>query len=145
MGVEDQGWAAWFLLAGVFGLPTTIYGDGKQVRDLLFVDDLIDAYLAAVDAISVIAGRAYNIGGGPDFRVSVWREFSVLLAELDLPMPSVDFAPARPGDQRVYVSDVRRARDDFGWAPRTPPSEGLARLGEWVVGSKPALRSLHPA
>jgi CDP-paratose 2-epimerase len=142
MGVEDQGWAAWLVFAGAAGIPATIYGDGKQVRDLLYVDDLVDAYLAVAASISTTGGRAYNIGGGPEFAVSIWQEFSQLLRDLGQVPPEVSFGPARQGDQRVYVSDTRRATSDFGWAPATPPREGLERLCEFVVSAVPALHDL---
>jgi CDP-paratose 2-epimerase len=142
MGMEDQGWAAWLLLAGAFGLPATIYGDGKQVRDLLYVDDLVDAYLAALDAISSASGRAYNIGGGPAFALSIWHEFAGLVRELGHTVPSVEFAAPRPGDQRVYVSDTRRTTSELGWKPTTPPERGLAHLADWVTAAAPTLRPL---
>ena len=142
MGVEDQGWAAWLVFAGAAGLPATIFGDGKQVRDLLYIDDLVSAYLDVAASISTTGGRAYNIGGGPEFAVSIWHEFSQLLRDLGQTPPDVSFGPARQGDQRVYVSDTRRATTDFGWAPTTPPREGVARLCEFVESAAPALRDL---
>lgn len=142
MGVEDQGWAAWLVFAGAAGVPATIYGDGKQVRDLLYIDDLVDAYLAAARSIPTTVGRAYNIGGGPAFAVSIWHEFSQILRELGESPPDVSFGPARQGDQRVFVSDTRRAAADFGWSPTTPPREGLRRLCEFVVPAAPALREM---
>ena len=142
MGVEDQGWAAWLILAGALGRRATIYGDGKQVRDLLYVGDLVDAYLAVVESIAETTGRAYNIGGGPDFAVSIWREFSELVRELGHKPPDVTFGPARQGDQRVYVSDTRRATADFGWAPSVSPREGLAQLAEWIAAAAPTLYPL---
>ena len=81
MGMEDQGWVAWFMLASELGRPVTIFGDGKQVRDMLYVDDLVDAYLLAVDAIDRTSGRAYNIGGGPAFALSIWAEFAAAMRE----------------------------------------------------------------
>jgi CDP-paratose 2-epimerase len=142
MGVEDQGWAAWLVLSGALGRRATIYGDGKQVRDLLYVDDLVDAYLAVVGSISETSGRAYNIGGGPDFAVSIWREFSDLLQELGHRPPDVAFGPARQGDQRVYISDTRRATADFGWTPTVSPREGLGQLAAWIVAAAPTLEPL---
>lgn len=142
MGVEDQGWAAWLVFAGAAGVPATIYGSGKQVRDLLYVDDVVDAYLATARSISTTAGRAYNIGGGPEFAVSIWQEFSDILRDLGESTPDVTFGPARQGDQRAYISDTRRATADFGWAPTTPPREGLERLCAFVVPAAPALRTL---
>jgi CDP-paratose 2-epimerase len=142
MGVEDQGWAAWLLLAGALGRRATIYGDGKQVRDLLYVGDLVEAYLAVVGSIAKASGRAYNIGGGPGFAVSIWREFSELLRDLGHEPPGVTFGRARQGDQRVYVSDTRRATADFGWTPSVAPREGLAQLAEWIATAAPTLAPL---
>jgi CDP-paratose 2-epimerase len=131
-GVEDQGWVAWFVLAALRRQAITIHGSGKQVRDLLFVEDLLDAYDAAVARIDRAAGEAYNIGGGPDRSVSVWREFGPLLEETVGAAPAATFGAARPGDQRVYVSDVRKAERDLGWRPRVGVAEGLGRLVSWV-------------
>jgi CDP-paratose 2-epimerase len=142
MGMEDQGWAAWLILAGAFGRAATIFGDGKQVRDLLYIDDLVDAYFAAVDNISQARGRAYNIGGGPEFAVSIWHEFSALLRDLGYQTPNVEFASARQGDQRVYISDTRRTAADLGWKPTTPPAEGIGRMAEWIVTAESTLRPL---
>ena len=143
MGVEDQGWVAWLVLRGVLGLGATIYSDGKQVRDVLYVDDLVVAYLAVVEALPRVSGRAYNIGGGPDFALSVWHEFETLLRGLGYEAPTVAFADARPGDQRVYVSDTRRAAAEFGWTPSTSPEQGLGRLAEWIVEAAPLLQPLY--
>lgn len=132
-GVEDQGWVAWFVIAAVTGRPITIYGDGKQVRDLLFIDDLLDVYDAAVARIGVAAGQVYNIGGGPQHALSVWAEFGSLLERfLGRPIP-VSYGDWRPGDQRVYISDIRKAQRELGWLPRVGVEEGIRRLWEWVV------------
>jgi len=132
-GVEDQGWLAWFMLAALTGRPVTIYGDGKQVRDVLFIDDLLDAYDVAVQRIGAVAGEVLNVGGGPANTVSIWAEFSPRLAALLGREPEATFAPPRPGDQRFYVSDVRRAGSLLGWHPRTPMEAGLERLFHWLV------------
>ena len=132
-GTEDQGWVAHFVISAMSGRPITIYGDGKQVRDLLFVTDLIAAMRAAVERIDRTAGQVYNIGGGPENTLSVWHEFAPLLSELlgrSLEPPT--FGPWRPGDQRVYISDIRKAMRDLDWQPRVGVREGLARLVEWV-------------
>jgi CDP-paratose 2-epimerase len=142
LGMEGQGWVAWLLLAGALGRPATIYGDGKQVRDLLYVDDLVDAYLAAVEAISSASGRAFNIGGGPAYAVSIWHEFSELVRGLGYAVPRVEFAESRPGDQRVYVSDTRRATSELGWRPTVSVEDGLARLEDWVRSSAQSLGPL---
>lgn len=130
-GVEDQGWLAWFVIAARTGRPIAIYGDGKQVRDVLYVDDLVEVMLRAVRQPSS-AGRVYNIGGGPQHTLAVWSEFGPMLeARLGR---EIDVARGdwRPGDQKVYVSDIRRAMHDFSWEPVVSPAEGVRRLDEWV-------------
>jgi CDP-paratose 2-epimerase len=136
MGVEDQGWVAWLIIAAVTGRPITIYGDGKQVRDVLFVDDLLDAYDAAVAHVDVAAGQVYNVGGGPAETMSVWAEFGPIVERLMGRAVPVSYADWRPGDQRIYVSDVRRAGRELGWRPRVGVEEGIRRLYEWVVANR---------
>ena len=136
MGVEDQGWIAWFIIAAVTGEKITIYGDGKQVRDVLFVDDLLDAYDAAIAHIAVAAGQVYNVGGGPERVMSVWADFGPILARLLGREVPVSYADWRPGDQRIYVSDIRKAERELGWRPRVGVEEGIRRLYEWVVANK---------
>jgi CDP-paratose 2-epimerase len=132
-GTEDQGWVAHFVISAMTGRPITIYGDGKQVRDLLFVTDLVAAMRAAVERIDRTAGQVYNIGGGPEHTLSVWHEFAPLLAEiLGRPLDPPAFGPWRPGDQKVYVSDIRKAMRDLDWRPQVGVREGLTRLAEWV-------------
>jgi CDP-paratose 2-epimerase len=133
MGVEDQGWVAWFIIAAVTGRPITIYGSGKQVRDLLHVDDLVRAFQAATEQIGAAAGQVYNLGGGPENALSVWAEFGPLLGEvLGEPVLPASFEDWRPGDQPVFVADVAKARREFGWAPRVTAREGIERLAGWV-------------
>jgi len=140
MGVEDQGWAAWLVIAAVTGQPITICGDGKQVRDVLFVDDLLDVYDAAVAHIGVAAGQVYNVGGGPANTMSVWAEFGPLLERLvGRPIP-VSRAGWRPGDQRVCILDIRKAGHELGWQPRVGVEEGVRRLYEWVVENRTLFR-----
>jgi CDP-paratose 2-epimerase len=134
-GEEDQGWVAWFALAASFDLPITLYGDGLQVRDLLWVDDLVDAYLAAVARKAQVAGRAYNIGGGPAFRLSLKQLIDELGRKLGRPVP-VSHAASRLGDQRVFYCDIRRAGRELGWEPRVEPSEGVDRLLEWIGSNR---------
>lgn len=137
-GTEDQGWVAHFVISAMAGRPITIYGDGKQVRDLLFVTDLIAAMRAAVERIDRTAGQVYNIGGGPENTLSIWHEFAPLLSEiLDRPMEPPTFGPWRPGDQKVYISDIRKAMQDLDWQPRVGVREGLTRLVEWVQEGVP--------
>lgn len=139
MGVEDQGWVAWFVIAAALGRPIRIFGDGKQVRDVLYVDDLLDAYDAAVERISRVGGEVYNIGGGPHRTMSVWAEFEPLLEALVGRSIPVSYGDWRPGDQRVYVSDIRKAEQDLGWRPRVGVEEGVERLVDWVTSNEELL------
>ena len=131
-GNEDQGWVAHFMIAAATGKPITIYGNGKQVRDVLFVEDLVRAFRTAVEKIDLTAGQIYNIGGGPENALAVWSEFGDLLAELKGDRIPVNFADWRPGDQPCYVSDVRKAGVEMGWQPCIDKRAGIARLWEWV-------------
>ena len=131
-GIEDQGWVAWFVIAAVTGKPITIYGDGKQVRDLLYIDDLLAAYDLAAANIDRAAGQIYNIGGGPQNTISIWKEFGPLLEkELGQKIP-VTREGWRPGDQRVFVADIQKAQKDLGWAPEMDVPSGINRLFDWV-------------
>lgn len=131
-GVEDQGWIAWFIIAALKKRPISIYGDGKQVRDILFIDDLLDAYQAIVDNIDRAAGRIYNIGGGAENTMSIWTEFGPLLENLlGEPIP-VTHADWRPGDQPVYISDISRAASELDWRPQVSVEEGVTRLFHWI-------------
>jgi CDP-paratose 2-epimerase len=132
-GVEDQGWVAWFLIAAVTGRPITIYGDGKQVRDVLWIDDLLDLYDAAAERIDVAAGQVYNVGGGPHNTLSVWTELGPMLRKLLGREVPVAHAGWRPGDQRIFVADIRKAEAELGWRPRIGKEEGVRRLHDWVV------------
>jgi CDP-paratose 2-epimerase len=127
-GVEDQGWVAWFAIAAKLGLPLTIYGNGKQVRDLLHVDDLVELYVRVVERADAVAGRAYNVGGGPANSLSLLE----LLARLGV--EEVEYADARPGDQLVFVADTTRAGDELGWAPTTSLDAGLDAFLGWIDG-----------
>jgi CDP-paratose 2-epimerase len=130
-GNEDQGWVAWFAIRALLEQPVTIYGDGKQVRDVLYVDDLGDAYDAAVAAIDRTSGQAFNLGGGPDNTLSLLDLLQRLDSEFGLPV-EYNFSEWRPGDQRVYISDIGKAWKTFRWRPRTAPSDGLAHLIGWL-------------
>jgi CDP-paratose 2-epimerase len=140
-GNEDQGWLAHFIISAGTGAPITIYGDGKQVRDVLFVEDLVRALRGAVDKISVTAGKVYNIGGGPSNTLSVWKEFGQLLAELNGEAVRVSYRDWRPGDQPCYVSDIRNVGRDLGWTPEVDKRAGIRRLWEWVSSNKEVLRT----
>jgi CDP-paratose 2-epimerase len=130
-GIEDQGWVAWFIIANVLGKPLKIYGDGKQVRDTLYVDDLVDLYVTAIERIDVSNGKVYNIGGGPKYQLSLLKLVSLLkeLTGKDVPLSYCDW---RPGDQPVYVSDIRKAQAELGWQPTVTTLDGVTRLYSWV-------------
>lgn len=130
-GAEDQGWVAWFMIASQLGRPITVYGDGKQVRDILFIDDLLDAYDAAFDAGDAVAGRTYNIGGGPGNVLSLQELIAYIEKRQNRKLPYA-FADWRPGDQKVFVSDIRRAQTELGWAPKIGCRQGLELLYDWV-------------
>lgn len=132
-GIEDQGWLAWMIIAAVTGRPLTIYGDGKQVRDVLHVDDLLNGYDAAIDRIEIARGQVYNMGGGTRNVLAVWAEFGPLLEKLlGRPVP-VEHADWRPGDQRVFYADFRKAQKELGWEPGTNLEDGIKGLFDWVV------------
>ena len=131
-GVEDQGWVAWFLIAALLGKPLTIYGNGKQVRDILYVDDLVEAYDLAIQKVQVTAGEIYNIGGGAKNSISIWKEFGPMVEELIGKKVSVSHLPERPGDQPIFIADLRKAQKDFGWKPKIEYKEGVNRLFLWL-------------
>ncbi|MCB9420874.1 MAG: GDP-mannose 4,6-dehydratase [Ardenticatenaceae bacterium] len=137
-GVEDQGWVAHFVIATIMNRSISIFGDGKQVRDLLHVSDLIRAYEMGIEKIDDLRGQALNVGGGPDNTLSVWTEFGPLLAELagrEIPIRRGDW---RPGDQRVFIADIRKAQEKLDWQPTISPAAGIRNLYEWV-SSNPEL------
>jgi CDP-paratose 2-epimerase len=130
-GTEDQGWVAHFAIRALQGRPITVYGDGAQVRDLLFVNDLVEAVLLARDHVDTIGGNAFNIGGGVENAVGV-AEVLELIGELAGRPPRVSFAQERPGDQRYYVADTTRFRQATGWTTTVDPQDGIERLFGWL-------------
>jgi CDP-paratose 2-epimerase len=130
-GNEDQGWVAHFLIRALEGKPITLYGDGRQVRDILFAEDLVDAFLLAKANIHELSGRAFNIGGGPANTISL-LELLGLITELNSAMPEVRFADWRTADQQYYVSDTREFCAATGWKPRVGVHEGVERLYNWL-------------
>ncbi|MEN3353561.1 MAG: CDP-paratose 2-epimerase [Betaproteobacteria bacterium] len=147
-GTEDQGWVAHFLVRGLDGAPITLYGDGMQVRDVLFVEDLIDAFLLAERHIARLAGQAFNIGGGPRNVISLLDLLERIEALQDK-RPQVRFEQWRTGDQRYYVSDTRRFQQATGWKPQVGVDEGIRRLADWLKkargAARPAIRAATAA
>jgi CDP-paratose 2-epimerase len=130
-GIEDQGWVAWFTIASRLRRPITVYGDGKQVRDVLHVDDLVRAYEAAIMSPEKITGQAFNIGGGPSHLLSLVELLELLEQRMGRKI-ALRFDDWRPGDQRVYISDVRKLERVLGWKPEIGVAEGIAQLDNWV-------------
>ena len=130
-GVEDQGWVAWFTIAASLGQPVTIYGDGRQIRDVLHVKDLARAYEAAIERADEVAGQAFNMGGGPDRTLSLLELVGLLESRLGHPVQH-SFGDWRPGDQKVFVCDVRKAERMLGWRPQIDVETGVTELIDWV-------------
>ena len=139
-GMEDQGWLAWFSIRALQGKPVTIYGDGKQVRDILYVGDLIAAYDSAVRNIDTTAGKAYNIGGGPENTLSLLELVEALNRTFGRGL-GCSFDDWRPGDQPVFISSIAKAKSDFGWEPRVGVQDGLRKLTEWVQANNQLFES----
>jgi CDP-paratose 2-epimerase len=131
-GTEDQGWVAHFVIAAVHNKPLAVYGDGKQVRDVLFIDDLVRLYARFLEMNSPeVWGRAYNVGGGPAFTLSLTELLNLLAQEIGR-HPPLTFEGWRPADQRIYVSDTTQVRRALAWEPQVSPHEGVRRLLAWV-------------
>ncbi len=135
-GIEDQGWVAWFIIAACLGKKIAIYGNGKQVRDILYIDDLMRAYDLAIKHIGKTKGKIYNIGGGPKNTISVWLELQPLLEEYFNKKILASFSEIRPGDQPIFIADIRKAEREFGWTPRVNVRDGVRLLYEWVEENK---------
>ena len=140
-GTEDQGWVAHFLIRALNGEPITLYGDGMQVRDVLFADDLVQALLLAQAQMPKLSGQAFNIGGGPDNTTSLLNLIE-MIGELAGRTPSVAFEDWRPGDQRYYVSDTRKFQEATGWRPRVDIYQGVELLLDWLCESRGLSRRL---
>ena len=138
LGTEDQGWLAHFLYSVRAGKPISIYGDGRQVRDVLFVDDAVDAYLGAWARIGAVSGQAFNLGGGPGNAVTLLQVLH-RIGELTGRTPDLRFADWRPGDQRYFVADTSKIRQMLGLADPAPWRDGLARLADWIATERRAM------
>src|SRR5262245_35585521 len=136
-GVEDQGWVAWFAIASLLGRDITIFGDGRQVRDVLHVEDLVRAYEAAIRSPDKVAAQAFNVGGGLDSILSLLDLIQMLEERLKRRIP-LNWDDWRPGDQRVYVSDIRKLETVLGWKPEIDATAGIAHLIDWVVQNRAA-------
>lgn len=142
-GTEDQGWVAHFAIQCMERQPLTLYGDGMQVRDLLFVEDLLDAFQLVQAHMPALAGQAFNMGGGPANAVSVLELIDSIGARFGR-KPPLTYAPWRQGDQRYYVSDTAKFRQATGWSPKVPVPEGVEKMITWLQ-QRPAARLAHAA
>ena len=135
MGVEDQGWVAWFVICALLGKTINIYGDGKQVRDILYIDDLLDLYFTAINNEKNLKTFAFNVGGGIKNAVSLLEVIKIIESEVGYKL-KIQFSDWRPGDQLVYVSDVQSSINQFDWNLKVGPKEGISRLIKWVDYNK---------
>nr|MDO8100899.1 GDP-mannose 4,6-dehydratase [Candidatus Njordarchaeota archaeon] len=131
-GVEDQAWVAWFVIATLTGKPITIYGDGKQVRDVLYVTDLVKAFEAFFEKSKELRGEVFNMGGGPKNTLSLLELIS-LIRELTGKEAKVTYSDWRPSDQKVYVTNIEKAKTQLGWSPAVGPKQGVKMLSDWVT------------
>lgn len=115
------------------GKPIAIYGTGKQVRDILYIDDLMRAYHNAFKKIKKTSGQIYNIGGGRNHTLSVWYELKPILENLFKRNINVVFKEQRAGDQLIYISDIRKAKSEFNWEPKVSNEEGIQNLYKWII------------
>ena len=130
-GTEDQGWVAHFLLRALDRRPITLFGDGMQVRNILYIEDLVEAFVLAERHIERLAGRAFNIGGGAGNVISLLDLLDRIEA-LEGRRPEIEREDWRTGDQRYYVSDTRSFQQATGWAPRVGAAQGIERLHAWL-------------
>lgn len=137
-GIEDQGWVAWFTIATLMNRDITIYGDGKQIRDILFVEDLVELYDKAIRNKEKCAGKIYNVGGGPSYTLSL-NELIAILEQRFGRLIDRKTSDWRPGDQKVFVSDISKVKEDLGWEPTTDLHAGINAMAEWIEGNRDIL------
>ncbi|MFC1608240.1 GDP-mannose 4,6-dehydratase [Candidatus Latescibacterota bacterium] len=140
-GIEDQGWVAWFTIAAILGKDITIYGDGMQIRDILWIKDLVEIYAKLFAQADKVEGQVFNVGGGHENTLSLLELVDLLKSE-DLLKKNVSFGDWRPGDQKVFVCNVNKAREVAGWEPTTSPQEGIRKLSAWVVLNKDLIQKV---
>ena len=141
-GTEDQAWISHFIISLILDRPITIYGDGKQVRDILYIDDLCQGFELAADRIETTKGEFYNLGGGPKNTYSL-LELLDYLEETSNKKLSKSFGEWRAADQKVYYSDISKAKKDFGWSPKIGKEVGVKLLYDWTLENKPLFDKLY--
>jgi CDP-paratose 2-epimerase len=140
-GIEDQGWVAWFTIATLLSKHITVYGNGKQVRDLLFIDDLLELYEKAIFD-DTVQPMAFNVGGGIENSASVLEVLKILENDFDF-SPHFSFAKDRQGDQKLYISDITRAKVTFNWTPKTDVQEGMRQMIDWLKNNMDAVKGMQ--
>lgn len=130
-GMEDQGWVAWFGIRAILDYPAVIYGDGHQVRDVLYVDDLCRLYERAIKNPKKVHGHVYSAGGGPANISSVLKAIRLIEEYLGKKL-AYSFSDWRPGDQKVYISDIRKLEKHLGWKPKVQFENGIIKMLEWA-------------
>lgn len=140
-GIEDQGWVAWFVIAAILDKTISIFGDGKQVRDLLFIEDVLDAYDLAVSRIDEVKGQVFNLGGGASNSISIWCEFQPILERIMQKKITWKAYDWRPGDQKIYVSNTTRFHNATGWKANVNVERGIQLLTEWVMENPELFKS----
>lgn len=141
-GVEDQGWIAWFIIATLLKKPIKLYGNGKQVRDVLFVDDLVNLYELAIEKIDIISGHIFNVGGGVLNSISILELFDKLSKNYSLNVV-YKHDLVRPGDQRIFISDNSKLIKSIGWKPKINLDDGIAEILKWTRENLDSIRSLY--
>jgi CDP-paratose 2-epimerase len=137
-GIEDQGWVAWFTIATLMEKDITVYGDGKQIRDILFVEDLVHLYRKAILNKEKCAGEVYNVGGGPSFTLSLIELIDRLEKRFGRPIARKT-SDWRPGDQKVYISDITKVSKDLEWSPSTDLATGINSMADWIESNRDIL------
>jgi CDP-paratose 2-epimerase len=138
-GVEDQGWVAWFTIATTFNQEITIYGNGKQVRDVLHIDDLVDLYEKIINNLDICSGKIYNIGGGPKNSMSILQLINLLKTKHYV---NYKFGDWRVGDQKIYISNIDKINRDINWEPKINVVYGIEKLHKWVTNNENKFKKL---
>jgi len=141
-GIEDQGWVAWFIIATLLNKPIKLYGNGKQVRDVLFVDDLVELYYQAIQKMSKVSGNIYNVGGGNQNSVSILELFRALKKDYGI---NVNYSrdAIRAGDQKIFISDNTAINKAVGWKPKITLKSGIGELLNWTKDNLEVIKSLY--
>jgi CDP-paratose 2-epimerase len=140
----DQGWIGWFVGQAIDKLQNpdielfTVCGNGKQVRDILFSEDIINVYYAAAEKMSSVRGQVFNIGGGFDNSLSILELLSFLETKLNVKL-NFRPIPVRQSDQKVFIADIRKAQEKLAWNPAITKTEGVTRMVDWVQEAKQVL------